>query len=140
MIVLLFLAWGSSLRQSRNHLRATSIYVPFSSFLIYLLNLPRGLFQLSSLNSTESTNSELDVSGSQLSKRITVTCEDRWQVYHRLQMLDIDCQCGGFQPLKVTIQTPTEAIQLWSVVRCVSEPRARLVQSLNSCWNVNASN
>jgi len=65
---------------------------------------------------------------------ITVSCEDRWQVYHRLQELDIDCQCGGFKPLKVTLQTPTEALQLWSIVRRVSEPRQALVAALNQSW------
>jgi hypothetical protein len=64
----------------------------------------------------------------------TVRCEDRWQVYHRLQELEIDCQCSGFQPLKVQIQTPTAALQLWSIVRRVSEPRQVLVDALNQSW------
>ncbi|MGD1864887.1 MAG: Asr1405/Asl0597 family protein [Phormidesmis sp.] len=90
---------------------------------------------MSSTNSTESANSAPDASlNSQTPKHTTVTCEDRWQVYHRLKALDIDCQCGGFQPLEVTITTPTEAIQLWSVVRQVSQPRACLINMLNSCW------
>ncbi|MEL6777595.1 MAG: Asr1405/Asl0597 family protein [Cyanobacteria bacterium J06597_16] len=69
-----------------------------------------------------------------MSSDITVSCEDRWQVYHRLQELDIDCQCSGFKPLKVTLQTPTEALQLWSIVRRVSEPRQALVVALNQSW------
>jgi len=87
-----------------------------------------------STNSAESVNSATDLSpSSQRPECIIVTCEDRWQVYHRMKSLDIDCQCGGFQPLKVMIQTPTEAIQLWSVVRQVSAPRAEIVNMLNSC-------
>lgn len=41
-----------------------------------------------------------------------VSCDDRWKVYHRLRELSIDCQCSSFQPLKVNLQTPTEAVQL----------------------------
>lgn len=68
------------------------------------------------------------------SSSITVSCEDRWQVYHRLQDLGIDCQCGGFKPLKVTLNSPTEALQLWSIVRHVSEPRSALVDALQQSW------
>ncbi len=64
----------------------------------------------------------------------TVCCEDRWQVYHRLQELDIMCQCSSYQPLQVNLQTPTEVIQLWSVVRRVSQPRQALIALLNQSW------
>lgn len=69
-----------------------------------------------------------------MSPNVVVTCEDRWQVYHRLQALDIDCQCGGFKPLQVSLRTPTEAIQLWSIVRWVSQPKQVLVDSLIESW------
>lgn len=65
---------------------------------------------------------------------VTVSCDDRWQVYYRLQELNIDCQCSSFQPLKVNLQTPTEALQLWSVVKSVSEPRLSLAKRLNRSW------
>ena len=65
---------------------------------------------------------------------VTVSCEDRWQVYHRLQELDIDCECSSFQPLKVNLQTPTEALQLWSVVRCASDDKRTLVSTLSRSW------
>lgn len=64
----------------------------------------------------------------------TVQCEDRWQVYHRLQELDIRCRCKSFQPLKVDIETAAEAIQLWSIVRRVSHPRQVLVDALQQIW------
>ncbi|MGB3299538.1 MAG: Asr1405/Asl0597 family protein [Phormidesmis sp.] len=67
---------------------------------------------------------------------LTVECEDRWQVYHRLQELDIACECSGFQPLKVTIQTATEALQLWSVARRVSQSRQSLVMVLMQSWRL----
>ena len=65
---------------------------------------------------------------------VTVSCEDRWQVYHRLQELNIDCECSGFQPLKVNLQTPTEALQLWSVVRRISDSRPSLISALHRSW------
>ena len=66
---------------------------------------------------------------------VVVSCEDRWQVYHRLQELDIDCECSGFHPLKVNLQTPTEALQLWSIVRRVSDPKHSLISALHRSWN-----
>ncbi|MEM9149007.1 MAG: Asr1405/Asl0597 family protein [Cyanobacteria bacterium P01_F01_bin.3] len=65
---------------------------------------------------------------------ISITCDDRWEVYHRLQSLDFDCQCSGFQPLTVSLKTPTEAVQLWSILRRVSQPKLVLADSLNRCW------
>ena len=66
----------------------------------------------------------------------TIDCEDRWQVYHRLRELDIDCACQGFIPLKVMLQTPSEVLQLWSIVRRVSAPRNTLVADLKRNWRV----
>ena len=65
---------------------------------------------------------------------VKVDCEDRWQVYYRLQELDIHCQCSGYQPLEVDVQTATQAIQLWSIVSRVSEPRQVLVTRLMASW------
>lgn len=67
---------------------------------------------------------------------ITITCEDRWQVYHRLKELGIDCQCGGFQPLTVIVNTPTAAIQIWSVVSRVARSRNELVIALQKSWQL----
>ena len=70
------------------------------------------------------------------STHIIVTCEDRWQVYHRLQELGIKCQCKGFQPLTVAIRTPMEALQLWSIVRRLSQARVELATTLNHSWQL----
>ncbi|MEL6555205.1 MAG: Asr1405/Asl0597 family protein [Cyanobacteria bacterium J06621_11] len=70
---------------------------------------------------------------------ITVVCEDRWQVYYRLQALGIDCQCSGFKPLKVALRTPTEALQLWSVVRSISQPKQVLINSIQQSWQAPAA-
>ena len=64
----------------------------------------------------------------------TIDCEDRWQVYHRLQELDFRCQCAGFKPLQVEVETAAEAVQLWSVVQRVSQPKQRLVDTLKRSW------
>jgi hypothetical protein len=63
-----------------------------------------------------------------------VDCQDRWQVYYRLQELDIPCQCASYQPLKVQIDHPLAAIQLWSVVQRVAAPRQQLADWLETCW------
>jgi hypothetical protein len=70
---------------------------------------------------------------------VTICCEDRWQVYHRLQELEISCECSGFQPLKVDIKTATEAIQLWSIVKRVSQSRQQLIGALNQSWQMPCS-
>lgn len=67
---------------------------------------------------------------------VTIDCEDRWQVYHRLQSLGIEAQCKSFQPLQVTINTPTEAIQLWSVIKHVCGPRQVIAQALDKSWQL----
>jgi hypothetical protein len=61
---------------------------------------------------------------------------DRWQVFHRLQALDISCQCGTHQPLLVQIENPQAAIQLWSVVKQCSASRGELIDWLNRCWQM----
>ncbi len=47
---------------------------------------------------------------------VEVNWVDRWQVYQRLEELDIPCSCSANQPLTVEISNPTAARQLWSVV------------------------
>ncbi|MEM8502170.1 MAG: Asr1405/Asl0597 family protein [Cyanobacteria bacterium P01_D01_bin.1] len=88
-------------------------------------------------SSTESADSPIRSASdpnSLSTSHVSVVCEDRWQVYHRLQDLGIDSHCGGFQPLQVEIKTPTEALQLWSVLRRVDSSRSVLIASLEQCW------
>lgn len=61
---------------------------------------------------------------------------DRWQVYHRLQELDIPCQCSLYQPIKVQISNPTQLIQVWSVTRQVINPSVKLGEFLDNCWQL----
>ena len=43
---------------------------------------------------------------------VEVSCVDRWQVYKRLQELDIDCWCESEQPLQVYLKNTNEALSL----------------------------
>lgn len=65
---------------------------------------------------------------------IEVSGIDRWQIYRRLQELQIPCQCAAHQPLQVEIHSSNAAIQLWSAIRQVSAPRDELVDWLDRCW------
>ena len=65
---------------------------------------------------------------------ITVSAIARWEVYRRLQELEIPCECNTESPLLVSIATPTAAIQVWSVVRQVTTSRHELASWLEDCW------
>ena len=67
---------------------------------------------------------------------VEVNWHDRWEVYRRLQELQIPCQCESNQPLRVEFQTPGEALQLWSVVRQFNLPRHEIVRWLGDCWQL----
>lgn len=58
-----------------------------------------------------------------------------WEVYRRLQALDIPCQYSAHQPLTVTADTPMAIAQVWSVVKAVTTPKAELANHLNRCWH-----
>ena len=67
-------------------------------------------------------------------KEIQVNRADRWQVYQRLQELDIPSWCATQQPLMVHIANTAAAIQLWSVSRQFTGSRQDLVFWLERCW------
>ncbi|MGK7877155.1 MAG: Asr1405/Asl0597 family protein [Xenococcaceae cyanobacterium] len=73
---------------------------------------------------------------SEINQVIEVNWADRWEVYHRLQALQIPCQCLTNQPLQVQLHSITAAIQLWSVVRHLTVPRYELVHWLERCWQM----
>jgi len=58
---------------------------------------------------------------------------DRWQAYYRLLDLGILCNCSTGKPLKVSINTPTDALQVWSVARQQLDSRQNLAKWLNKC-------
>ncbi|MEG4446054.1 hypothetical protein QUA82_15325 [Microcoleus sp. F8-D3] len=65
---------------------------------------------------------------------VQVSWLDRWQVYKRLQELEIPCWCAVDQPLRAKVNNVKQAAQLMSVLRQVSAPRCELVQWLEYCW------
>ena len=67
---------------------------------------------------------------------VEVSCVDRWQVYKRLQELDIDCWCESEQPLQVYLKNTNEANQLESVLKHFTANLYELAQLLQSCWEV----
>lgn len=67
---------------------------------------------------------------------VRVSWPDRWQVYRRLQELEIPCWCAVEQPLRTQIDTVKQAAQLISVLRQVSASRSELVQWLECCWRL----
>jgi len=76
---------------------------------------------------------ELEVEASEI---VEVNTADRWQVYLRLQELEIPCKCAPNQPLTVKVNSPTAAIQLWSIVRQLNAPRKHSVGWLKYCWQL----
>ena len=67
---------------------------------------------------------------------ISINGTERWDVYHRLQELEIPCECPAHQPLTVQISSPNQLIQLWSVVRRINASRHELVLSLEKYWQL----
>jgi hypothetical protein len=59
---------------------------------------------------------------------------ERWNVFNRLQELAIPCQCACGQPLRVDVETPTAAIQVWSVTQQLTVPREITLDRLERCW------
>jgi predicted metal-binding protein len=59
---------------------------------------------------------------------------NRWNVYHRLQELNVLCECSCDRPLTVAINTPADALLVWSVVRAVTLPKPSLTDHLERCW------
>ena len=66
----------------------------------------------------------------------TVAIDDvhKWEMYHRLQALQIPCQCFMHKPLQVELTSPIAAIHFWSIIQRLTAPRSQLVERLNLCW------
>ncbi|MEA5569934.1 Asr1405/Asl0597 family protein [Calothrix sp. UHCC 0171] len=72
-----------------------------------------------------------------IKQTIAVDWCDRWQVFHRLQELGINCWCEANQPLMVEVESAIAAIQVWSVIRQVTSSRQQLIWALERCWHRN---
>lgn len=66
---------------------------------------------------------------------VNVGWGDRWQTYHRLAELEIPCKCSTGKPLEVSVETPTAALQVWSVARQQLVQRSHMVDWLEQCFN-----
>jgi hypothetical protein len=75
-------------------------------------------------------------SPTQLTQILPVDRIQRWEVYYRLQSLEIDCQCGVNQPLEVNDQSPLDIMQIWSIVRQMRSSRQELLDCLENCWQL----
>ncbi|MBW4621083.1 MAG: hypothetical protein KME17_17215 [Cyanosarcina radialis HA8281-LM2] len=71
---------------------------------------------------------------SEAAQTLGVKGAERWEIYWRLQQLDIPAQCATNQPLKAQITSPAAVVQVWSVVRQTTAPRRELVLWLHRCW------
>lgn len=67
---------------------------------------------------------------------VEVNWVDRWQMYQRLQELEIPCWCETNQPLTVEIDNFQTAIQLWSVMRQFTVSRQELIRTLEASWKI----
>ncbi|WP_353930305.1 Asr1405/Asl0597 family protein [Okeanomitos corallinicola TIOX110] len=67
---------------------------------------------------------------------VEVNWADRWQVYQRLNELDIPCCCETNQPLQVEVTNPQIAVQFWSVMRHFTASRQDLICRLEHCWRI----
>ncbi len=65
----------------------------------------------------------------------TIPRGDRWQVYQRLQSLNIACHCSPDGGVAVEINSPTALAQLSSVVKQLTASRSDLISWLECCWH-----
>lgn len=66
---------------------------------------------------------------------VNVNAGDRWQICHRLTELEIPCKCSTGKLLEVTVDTPTVALQVWSVTRQQLTQRSQMVNWLEQCFS-----
>jgi len=57
-----------------------------------------------------------------------------WQVYQRIQSLDIECKCSLHKLLQVRIDSPAQLLQLWIVLRQLEASRYCLIPWLETRW------
>jgi hypothetical protein len=62
---------------------------------------------------------------------------DRWQVSQRLQDLEIPCSYSSEGHLVAEIKTPTDLLQLQSVLQQLIASRPELIRWLETCWQAN---
>lgn len=77
-----------------------------------------------------------EIQGKQI---VEIDWAERWQVYQRLQELDIPCWCQTNQPLTVQLEDVSTAVQFWGVMRRFTASRQELIWLLETCWQQSSS-
>jgi hypothetical protein len=86
----------------------------------------------------ESLNSDCLSPDSSLYLEIEVNSIVRWDIYFRLQELEISCECKANRPLQVSIENPLAAIQLWSTIQMFTATKSSQTEHLERCWQKQA--
>lgn len=60
----------------------------------------------------------------------------KWEIFYRLQALEIACSCNINESLKIESNNIKTAIQVWSVTKQYGAPRQELVCWLERCWQI----
>ncbi|MEO1432026.1 MAG: Asr1405/Asl0597 family protein [Cyanobacteria bacterium J06633_8] len=77
----------------------------------------------------------LPLNGSNVLHQIVqIPYHQRWQIYHRLQELNIPSSCREDGSLQVQINNPMAAILLHSTVVQFTASRQSLINWLERCW------
>jgi len=79
---------------------------------------------------------EFSLPNTQLRSVLHIDRVERWNIYSRLQQLDVPCSCSNGQPLRVEVDTAASVIQLWSVVQQFTAPRHTLIKRLERCRQI----
>jgi hypothetical protein len=69
---------------------------------------------------------------------IPVARSDRWQVYHRLQELEISCRCLTDGRLEITTPSFATQVQVWSILYQLHASRSQLIHLLERSWSTSA--
>ncbi|NRB09026.1 MAG: hypothetical protein HRU34_19165 [Richelia sp.] len=75
----------------------------------------------------------LEIPGIQV---VDIPVSDRWQIYYRLQQLQIKCWCPLDGCLKVEIRSDLDAILVSSTIMQTTGTRQELVTWLCQCWQL----
>ena len=79
---------------------------------------------------------KLNPSSPAIAHIVDIKYTERWQIYRRLQELEIPCHCLTNQPLQVEINSPLAIAQLTYVVKQSTAPRSELIDRLENCWKL----
>ncbi|MBE9211751.1 hypothetical protein IQ247_03300 [Plectonema cf. radiosum LEGE 06105] len=78
----------------------------------------------------------LPSSSNVLHQIVQIPHSQRWQIYHRLQELNIPCSCLSDGSLQVQINNTMAAILLRSTVIQFTASRLSLIDWLERCWQL----